>query len=57
MRKLVNASDLSNDPTIADWLFESAALDERDPLNILLQREAEAEEEEYYSDLRRPRGR
>lgn len=44
MRLLVNQSDLSADPEVAAWLFESAQADEAaDPLNILLQREMEEE--------------
>lgn len=40
--QVIPASQLSSDPEIADWLFESAAIDESgDPLNILLQREQE----------------
>lgn len=47
--KLINASSLSQDPDIAAWRFECAALsaddlaESRDPLNILLQREAAGE--------------
>lgn len=49
MRLLTNQSDLSRDPDTADWLFETAALDHNDPLSILLQREAERDEDfEYY---------
>jgi len=44
MRLVTNQSDLSADPDIAAWLFESAQADESsDPLNILLQREMEEE--------------
>lgn len=44
MRLLTNQSDLSADPEVAVWLFESAQVDESsDPLNILLQREMEEE--------------
>jgi len=44
MRLLTNASDLSSDAEVADWLFESASYDlQLDPLEILLQREVEDE--------------
>lgn len=49
MRLLTNQSDLSRDPDTADWLFETAALDHNDPLTILLQHEAEIDEDfEYF---------
>lgn len=47
-RLVTNQSDLSRDPDTANWLFESAQLDFNDPLTILLQREAEAEEDLQY---------
>jgi hypothetical protein len=44
MKLVTNQSDLSADPEVAAWLFESAQADEAsDPLNILLQREMEEE--------------
>jgi hypothetical protein len=46
LTRVVRQSDLSNDPDIADWLFESAGVDtQSDPLQILLQRELEEEQE------------
>lgn len=53
MRLVTNQSDLSPDPAIADWLFESSACSERDnPLQILLQRELDEHEDfEYYEDF------
>lgn len=45
-RLLINASELADDPAIADWLFETSAVDETaDPLTILLQREQEEEDD------------
>jgi len=42
--RLINQSDLSSDPEIANFIFESASVDEQaDPLNILMQREAEGD--------------
>ena len=49
MRLVTCASELSTDPMVADWLFESAVIDySGDPLNILLQRELEAELDAEY---------
>lgn len=43
-RLMINASELADDPEVADWLFETASVDATgDPLEILLQREAEEE--------------
>ena len=47
MRRVICASELSSDPEMASWIFESSAVDDNDPLNILLQREAEAEGDWY----------
>lgn len=47
--KTIPASQLSSDPEVAAWLFEQAGLDESaDPLEILLQREAEAEQDFWF---------
>lgn len=47
--KVIPASQLASDPEVAAFLFEHAAVDERgDPLNILLQREAEAEQDFWF---------
>ncbi len=45
-RLLINASELADDPAVADWLFETGAVDEAaDPLTILLQREQEEQDD------------
>jgi hypothetical protein len=53
MRLVTNASDLSTDPVVADWLFESSACSERDnPVEILMQRELDEHEDfAYYDDF------
>lgn len=53
--KTIPASHLARDPDIADWLFETAALEladeSGDPLTILVQREAAGE---YHFHEERP---
>lgn len=50
MSKLVHASDMSEDPELAQWLFDNAVIDaghySADPLTILLQRELEQEQDD-----------
>lgn len=42
--KTIPASSLSTDSDVAQWLFDTLAVDEQsDPLDILMQREAEGE--------------
>ena len=42
--KCIPASYLSTDGDVAQWLYDTAAIDEQgDPLEILMQREAEGE--------------
>lgn len=42
--KCIPASSLSTDGDVAQWLFDTLAVDEQsDPLDILMQREAEGE--------------
>lgn len=52
--RVIPASRLSDDPDTADWLFESAAISEgSDPLEILLQRELEEEDDrDYYRPVK-----
>ncbi len=45
MAQVINQSELSSDPDVADWLFENAMVDYNDPLAILLQREMEETED------------
>ena len=52
-RMLINASELADDPEVADYLFNNSAIDEMaDPLIILLQREQEEEEDDTLQFLR-----
>lgn len=41
MRLMLAASELADDPEVADWLFESAGVDDADPLAVLMQYELE----------------
>ena len=42
--KCIPASYLSTDGDVAQWLYDTAAIDEQgDPLEILMQREADSE--------------
>lgn len=45
MRMQINASELADDPEVADYLFETAGCDTNDPLVILTQRELEQEQD------------
>lgn len=54
LRRVVCASELSSDPEMASWIFESSAVDDNDPLSILLQREAEAEDDDWYAHVLNP---
>jgi hypothetical protein len=52
-RRVINASALADDPDVADWLFQAAAIDEMaDPLIILLQREQDDEDDVVLQFLR-----
>lgn len=49
--RTIPASHLSRDPELADWLFESAAVDTQlDPIEILMQREADGEYDFHEED-------